>query len=121
MGLLLFTRRLWQVRPLSPDLIECAAADVAFLIPLLEMVAPLLKSTALAAETMFSKMPSRAVAQLTQHSPHLATLLSALGEVADGVDTAAGGLSVRRLMEWAKLDVFHQKSLHNGAGLHKKH
>jgi hypothetical protein len=31
------SRRLWQDRPLSAELVTCAAADVAYLIPLMEL------------------------------------------------------------------------------------
>jgi ribonuclease D len=33
----LSTRRMWQDRPLPEELVTCAAADVAYLVPLMEL------------------------------------------------------------------------------------
>lgn len=103
----------WQDRPLNDELTTCAAADVVYLLPLME--AQLRSLRIVAAEVrqhQQSQRPgSRAAALLSSLPPELSDT-SALAAIAAGAEERGGGLSYDRLRQLGSLEAFHQVPLH---------
>jgi len=101
------TTRIWQSRPLSEDLIECAAADVAYLIPLMEELVTVITSES-------NQLGSQLAAAFRGSGPRSNALLGWLPFESSMVDVLARGVGqgqrkVERLLDWANAsEAFHQ-------------
>ncbi|WIA12399.1 hypothetical protein OEZ85_012445 [Tetradesmus obliquus] len=107
--------KLWQDRPLSAELVTCAAADVAYLIPLMELQLRQLRIAAgeVRQQQQQQRPGSRAAALLSSLPPELSEPTT-LAAIAAGAEAAGrgGGLSYDRLRAIGGLEAFHQAPLH---------
>uniref|UniRef100_A0A383V885 C3H1-type domain-containing protein n=1 Tax=Tetradesmus obliquus TaxID=3088 RepID=A0A383V885_TETOB len=107
--------KLWQDRPLSAELVTCAAADVAYLIPLMELQLRQLRTAAgeVRQQQQQQRPGSRAAALLSSLPPELSEPTT-LAAIAAGAEAArrGGGLSYDRLRAIGGLEAFHQAPLH---------
>lgn len=102
----------WQNRPLTNTLVTCAAADVAYLIPVMESQVRNICQAANAARQHQGQQRGRA-ATLLSSLPADISSSSVLDALARGVEGQhRGGISIQRLGEWASMSTFHQEPWH---------
>ncbi|KAF8071338.1 hypothetical protein HT031_001422 [Scenedesmus sp. PABB004] len=103
--------RIWQDRPLSEELVTCAAADVAYIIPLMEsQVRHLRAAAAEVRQKQHTHGPRGGVAGSLP--PELADA-GVLAALAAGAEARDGCVSHARLHEWGTLAAFHQQPMSN--------
>jgi hypothetical protein len=99
--------RIWQSRPLSDELIECASADVAYLIPLMEELVTVINGES-------QQLSGQLAAAFRGTGPRSSALAGWVPFETSMVDELAravgqGHRNVERLLEWANAsDAFHQ-------------
>ncbi|WIA32542.1 hypothetical protein OEZ86_003353 [Tetradesmus obliquus] len=108
--------KLWQNRPLSAELVTCAAADVAYLIPLMELQLRQLRIAAgeVRQQQQQQQRPGSRAAALLSSLPSELSQPTTLAAIAAGAEAAGrgGGLSYDRLRAIGGLEAFHQAPLH---------
>ncbi|KAF6262124.1 hypothetical protein COO60DRAFT_1699425 [Scenedesmus sp. NREL 46B-D3] len=111
--------KLWQDRPLSEELVTCAAADVAYLVPLMELQLRQLRQAA--AEVRLQQQqqrPGSRAAALLSSLPEELSDPETLAAIAAGAEVArGGGFSYERVRALGGLAAFHQVALHDVMGL----
>ncbi|KAI8472313.1 MAG: ribonuclease H-like domain-containing protein [Monoraphidium minutum] len=97
-------KRVWQQRPMTDDLVTCAAADVAYLIPLAELLAPMLTAAAGDARAHWQRAGAKAALIRVTDLP--APLVA---DLAAGAQNPDGGVNLPRLARWGAAEQLQQR------------